>query len=209
MKLIKAILINLTLVLAACTSNNQVTFYLLKAMPSTSLKSAQNNVLMTGITILVKPAKFPEYLDRPQMVLRENDYKLQITEQHRWAEPIKNDFTRVLVENLNSRIAPSNARVYSKLDGSKPNHQLSIEVFQLDINMDDEAILKVEWSLLSTGKKAKLIKRQNSKYKVLVDDKSYESGVKAQSKAIALLADQIAKTIHTLTIKPEIEFGQK
>ena len=63
-----------------------------------------------------------------------------------------------------------------------------------EVTMDDQAILKVEW-LLSAGGKTKVIKRQKNEYRVSVDKKSYESGVEAQSKAIALFADQVAKTI--------------
>ena len=198
MKFIKRIIIiNLILVIVACTSNNSATFYLLKAIPSDNLKLAQNKNSMEKITVLVKLLNFPEYLDQPQMIIRENDYKLQINEDHRWAEPIKNDFTRVFVKNLDSRITPNDARVYSKLDGSKPDYQLSIEVFQMDVNMNDEAVLKTEWSL-STGKKAKLVTRQNNEYIVPIKNNSFESGVEAQSKAIGLLADQIAETIRTL-----------
>lgn len=194
----RVIIINLVLLLVvACTSNNSATFYLLKPIPSSNLKLIQNNDATAKITVLVKLVNFPEYLDQPQMVIRENDYKLQINEDHRWAEPIKNDFTRVFVKNLNSRITPNDARVYSKLDGSKPDYQLSIEVFQMDVNMDDEAVLKSEWSL-STGKKAKLVTRQNNEYIVPIKNNSFESGVEAQSKAIGLLADQIAETIRTL-----------
>ncbi len=198
MKFIKQIIIiSLILVIVACTSNNSATFYLLKAIPSDNLKLAQNKNSMEKITVLVKLLNFPEYLDQPQMIIRENDYKLQINEDHRWAEPIKNDFTRVFVKNLDSRITPNDARVYSKLDGSKPDYQLSIEVFQMDVNMNDEAVLKTEWSL-STGKKAKLVTRQNNEYIVPIKNNSFESGVEAQSKAIGLLADQIAETIRTL-----------
>jgi uncharacterized lipoprotein YmbA len=191
------IIINLTLVIVACTSSNTATFYLLKPIPSSNSKLVQNNSATTKITVLVKLVSFPQYLDQPQMVIRKNDYKLQINEDHRWAEPIVNDFTHVFVKNLDSRIAPSDARVYSRLDGVKPDYQLSIEVFQMDVNMDDEAVLKAEWSL-STGKKAKLITRQSSECKVTIKDNSFESGVEAQSKAIGLLADQIAQTIRTL-----------
>ena len=192
------IIINLVLLLVvACTSNNSATFYLLKPIPSSNLKLIQDNDATAKITVLVKLVNFPEYLDQPQMVIRENDYKLQINEDHRWAESIKNDFTRVFVKNLDNRIAPSSTRVNSKLDGSEPDYQLSIEVFQMDVNMDDEAVLIAEWSL-STGKKAKLITRQSNEYKMPIENNSFESGVEAQSKAIGLLADKIAEYLRTL-----------
>lgn len=198
MNFIKAILfVSLSLLLVACTSNHRITFYLLRAIEPVHFAPHQDNSQLTGITVLVKPAIFPEYLDRPQMVVRESQYKHQILEQHRWAESLKYDFTRVFTENLDTRIVSGSASVYSKIDKSKPDYQLSIEVLQMDVNMNDQAVLRVDWSLL-TGKKAKLIKRQNSKFSLPVENNSHESGVEAQSKAIALLADEIAESIRTL-----------
>jgi uncharacterized lipoprotein YmbA len=191
MKFLKgSLIVSFILLLMACTSTQKTNFYLLKAIPDTDLKISS----ITGVTILVQQPTLPEYLDQPQMVLRENDYKLQMNEDHRWAEPIKNNFTRVFVENLNTRVAPSNASVFSELGRLNPDYQLSIKVLQMDVNMDDKAVLKTEWALYN-GKEEKLIKRQNSSYTLPVDTKSYESGVEAQSKAIALLAEEIAETI--------------
>ncbi len=185
-----SLIVSFILLLMACTSTQKTTFYLLKAIPDTDLKISS----ITGVTILVQQPTLPEYLDQPQMVLRENDYKLQMNEDHRWAEPIKSNFTRVFVEDLDARVAPSNASVFSELGGLNPNYQLTIKVLQMDVNMDDKAVLKIEWALYN-GKKERLIKRQKSNYTLPVDNKSYESGVEAQSKAIALLAKEIAETI--------------
>lgn len=191
MKFLKgSLIVSFILLLMACTSTQKTTFYLLKAIPDTDLKISS----ITGVTILVQQPTLPEYLDQPQMILRENDYKLEMTEDHRWAEPIKNNFTRVFVENLNTRVAPSNASIFSELGRLNPDYQLTIKVLQMDVNMDDKAVLKAEWALYN-GKEEKLIKRQNSTYTLAVDNKSYESGVEAQSKAIALLAEEIAETI--------------
>ena len=193
MKLKKRILlISLPLILVACFPGKPTNFYLLKAMKTTH--SGQNEPRFEKSTVLVKPVKFPEYLEKPQMVIRENNYKLQLSEYHRWAEPLKDNFTRIFIENLNTRIAPGNAVVYSELDGIEPNYQLSIEVLRMDVNTNDQAVLRVKWLLLA-GKNDKRIKRLNNEYSIPIKNESFESGVEAQSKAIALFADQVAEAI--------------
>ena len=193
MKLKKRILlISLPLILVACFPSKPTNFYLLKAMKTTH--SGQNEPRFEKSTVLVKPVKFPEYLEKPQMVIRENNYKLQLSEYHRWAEPLKDNFTRIFIENLNIRIAPGNAVVYSELDGIEPNYQLSIEVLRLDVNTNDQAVLRVKWLLLA-GKNDKRIKRLNNEYSIPIENESFESGVEAQSQAIALFADQVAEAL--------------
>ena len=86
------------------------------------------------------------------------------------------------------------AVVYSELDGIEPNYQLSIEVLRMDVNTNDQAVLRVKWLLLA-GKNDKRIKRQNNEYSIPIDDESFESGVEAQSIAIAQFADRVAETL--------------
>ncbi len=188
----------LTLSLLSCASYQQTTYYLLTTIepesvtPTLEIKS--NSTLMR---VLVKNIKFPDYLNRPQMVLREGNYKLELSEYHRWAEPLKDDFTRVFIKNLNARVIPNIASDFAGLEGVKPSHQLSIEVLRMDVNTNNQAILKTRWSL-STEKNNGLIKNKKGEFSIPINNKSHESAVEAQSKAIALFADQIATTLQML-----------
>jgi uncharacterized lipoprotein YmbA len=196
MKLKNTILfLSLSFILVACFSSRPTTFYLLRAIETS--KPGHNKPQLEKITVFVKPVKFPEYLDRPQMIIRENEYKLQFSENHRWAEPLKDNFTQVFIENLNTRLAPGNAIMYSELHGLKPDTQLSIEVLRMDVDTNYQAVLRVKWTLL-TEKNGRRIKRLRNEYNIPVEDKSYESAVEAQSKAIAQFADQVAATIETI-----------
>jgi len=182
----------LSFFLVACSSHQATSFYQLKALDSVNptLKQPPSE----AITILVMPIKFPEYLDRPQMVVRDNDFKLQLSEKHRWAEPLKNEFSRVLLENLNNRIAPSSALVYSELNGLQPNISVAIEVLQLDVNTDNQATLSVKWAYW-IGKNTQKTTRLSNKYTVTVNNKNYQSRVEAQSQTITLYANELVKTI--------------
>jgi len=188
------------LFLEACTSTQPTTFYLLKTLPPSQNEQKESGNI--AFNIFIKPVKFPEYLDRPQMVYRESEYTLLLSEYNRWAAPLKENFTQVFIENLNARITPGHAMVYSDLDKIKPNYQLSIEVLRMDVDLKNQAVLKVKWTLMA-GNNTQWIQRLHNEYSIpIVSDKFYESGVEAQSKAIALFADNVAEILwSTQTIK--------
>ena len=67
----------------------------------------------------------------------------------------------------------------------------------MDVSSNNQAVLKVRWSLLSVEDES-LLNNQDDEYTLSINDKSHESGVEAQSKLIALFADQVAESIRLL-----------
>ncbi len=181
-------------VLVACSSHQPSSFYQLKAIETSNIRQTLSP--NQEITILLTKIKFPEYLDRPQMVIRDNDIKLQLSEYHRWAEPLKNEFSRVLIENLNKQLVPGNAVQYADLNGVEPSLSLSVEVLQLDVNTDNQAILIVKWAYWLENS-TKNINRLTSKYKVAFSNTGYQAKVKAQSQAIALFSTELVNTLNS------------
>ena len=192
----KGIYLFCLLTITACTPKQHTSFYLLKSIASVEQETRKYLPLNQTI-VLVKTIKFPDYLDRPQMVLRENEYKFKLSEYHRWAEPLQEDFTRVLIENIHTRVPMVNTLPYSELKGKKATHKLWIEVLQMDVSSTNQAVLKVRWSLLSVDDDS-LLNKQDDEYTLFINNKSHESGVEAQSKLIALFADQVAESIRLL-----------
>lgn len=190
---LKKILLYLALpfLLIACSSSSSTQFYLLKAINPENIEV--NKPRSKNLKVLVNPIKFPEYLDRPQMVIRDSSYKLKLSENHRWAEPLNNEFTRVLVKNLSIRIAPNHVLEYSELNGSQPDIHLSIKVLRLDVNADDQAILSVKWAYWLGNNAA--INRFSNEYSIPIKNNTYDSKVEAQSQAIALFTDELAKKL--------------
>lgn len=187
----------MALALSACTANKKTTFYLLKSIePSTSL-TQNNNTEQKPRHIYLNTVKFPDYLDRPQMVLREDDYQLQFNEFHRWAEPLSDNFTQVLSENLTARLDPPYTVITDALHRTEASYQLLITVLRLDVSTDNQAVLKTKWRLLSKSDHV-LIDYQTDQWRIPIKKTHYRSGVEAQSKAIALFTDQIAKAILAL-----------
>jgi len=68
----------------------------------------------SGLAVEVLPVRVPDLLQRPQMVLSQGPGAVQLSETHRWANPLDQDMQRVLVQNL-SLLLGSDAVVASPL----------------------------------------------------------------------------------------------
>ena len=87
----------LVVCLSACAGKSASSkFYVLSPLPQSKLSAAE------GTTIGVFPVAMPDYLDRPQIVTRVSENEIKLDEFSRWAEPLKENFYSVLVENLST-----------------------------------------------------------------------------------------------------------
>ena len=124
----------------ACATSRQTDFYLLKA----TLPDRSDAVLMQpDSTLCIKTIHLPEYLDRPQMVVRDPGYRLQLSEFHRWAEPLRDNFARVLTENLEARLIQKGIGVRGGGCRGMADYQLGLEIVSFETESKGNAILKV------------------------------------------------------------------
>ena len=86
-----------------CADTRPSRFYLLSALsPTQSAREEQ------GVSIGIGPIAFPTYLDRPQIVTRGGQNRIYFGEFDRWAEPLEENFARVLAKNLGELMATDN-----------------------------------------------------------------------------------------------------
>ena len=91
------LLLATALLTSACASSPPSQFYLLEAAPATATFSAASTTApRLGIGAIV----LPDYLNRPQIVLRDHGGRLLLRERERWAEPLEDGVRRTLGENL-------------------------------------------------------------------------------------------------------------
>ena len=83
--------------LGACASTPS-RFYILNTL--TASETIPATAAARGPVIGVGPITFPKYLDRPQIVTRASRHQLTLGEFDRWAEPLQDNVSRVLAENL-------------------------------------------------------------------------------------------------------------
>lgn len=98
--------------------------------------------------ILVRNVDFPDFLARPQMVIRYPGNEVFFEEYHRWAEMPQAGFKRVLRHGLIESLgAPFVAPEESSM-GSSADWVLSVDVLDFSWHIaTEEVVLEVQWML--------------------------------------------------------------
>ena len=142
----------------------------------------------------VFPVRLPDYLDQPQIVTRVSPNELRKSEFDRWAEPLKENFTRVLVENLLSLLGSDKVLAMPRTINISITRTVFVEVFQFDGNSGGEVVLFARWSLFQNNFKTPL-QTKTSTFKESAEGPGYEPLVAAGSRALASLSREIAVAI--------------
>src|SRR5262249_57455732 len=79
----------------------------------------------------IGPIKFPGYLDRPELVTRSSPNRFEVAENDRWAEPLEENFVRVLTRNLAALMKSDRIVTYPWAPSLRPSRQLLIEMLLL------------------------------------------------------------------------------
>jgi uncharacterized lipoprotein YmbA len=183
------LLLVLGIALCACAGKSASSkFYVLSPLPQSKPTGKD------GIAVGVYPISMPDYLDRPQMVTRVNDNEITLDEFNRWAEPLKENFYTVLVDNLSTLLNSEKViKTAQRLRIPIALH-VGVEVLQFDGPLGGDVVLSVKWGLLEEeGKKLLMAKR--SAFREPTGAATYEALVAAQSRAVAALSREIAEAI--------------
>lgn len=183
----------LWVVQSGCGSSPPARFYVLSSPAATgpeTKRSADEGCLSIGIG----PIKIPDYLDQPQIVTRTSPNEIMLAEFDRWAERFKDNFTRVFAKNLSNLLCTKAIVVFPWRAGFPIDYRVEIEVLRLDGSLGGDVSLEAWWMLL-TGDGKKMVLTKKSTFTEAVAGKDYRSLVSAQSRAVAGLSQEIAKTI--------------
>ncbi|MBW2072873.1 MAG: membrane integrity-associated transporter subunit PqiC, partial [Deltaproteobacteria bacterium] len=136
----------------------------------------------------------PDYLDRPQVVTRSSKNELHIAEFAVWAEPLENNFRRVLAENLALLLPTERLLTYPWDANTTLDYQIVIDVSRFDAELSGSAVLVVRWSILGENGRKVYIARESTLRKVLAVN-SYEALASAESSLLATFSQEIVKTL--------------
>lgn len=184
------------LALAGCLGgpSGPTNFYMLSALsPSpdgTSAATAEGRIRIGLATVVV-----PEYLNRNEIVVNLDNTVYRLAEFNQWAEPLNDNLTRVLEENLTHLLRDDSIDVFLTTDSSIPtDYRLEVDVLRLDGNLGVQATLVAQWALLE-AEKDELILMQRSEYQEPAADNTYKGLVLAKSRSIEKLSRDMAVAI--------------
>ena len=170
-------------------------FFALTSLPrtgQTAQDAAETNQLVLGIG----PIKFPGYLDRQQMVTRISQNRFAVAENDRWAEPLEENFSRVLSQNLSILLQTDRIVSYPWVRSQQPTYQVQVEVLRFERNEEQTVELWARWTILDDARKT--IGFKEFYLTKPVRDKSTEASVAALSEAVADLSRDIASAIRNV-----------
>jgi uncharacterized protein len=174
-------------------------FFTLSAIPVAD-GAASDPTHREKISLGVGPIKFPGYLDRQEIVVRSAQNRFQVSEYERWAEPLDENFTRVLSQNLAILLQTDWIVPYPWLNSRKPNFQIEIEVLHFEPNAARDVQLAARW-LVIDGRNKQPLNLKESRLTRHVNQGSIDASVAALSEAVADLSREIANAVTAINSK--------
>jgi hypothetical protein len=178
--------------MSGCARTSPITYYQLSAIdagrPAMAAGAVGDAVIGLG------PVRLPELLDRPQIVIRTGSNRLQLADDHRWAESLAENISRVLRENLAARLATERILYYPWSQAAAVDYQIVIEILRFEGEGYNEAHLEAIWSI--QGRKGKiLLPQRRVKYQVVSATPDFEGLVQALSESLSQLCREIANQL--------------
>jgi uncharacterized lipoprotein YmbA len=178
------------LAVAGCAVTPPPDFYQLDESASTRLSGLER-----GIAIGVGPVNLEPYLDRPQIVIRGAGHKLELSEFNRWAEPLKDSISRVIIINLSNML--ESTRVFKVPRRNKTislEFRIEIDIARFDGELGANALLVARWTLYGRQEKALLTKV--SIIRVSSGGEGFDNLIAAQNRTLQNLSQEIVDAIN-------------
>jgi hypothetical protein len=191
-RLFGAALLAVMLVQSGCGTTPPTKFFVLSpaaTLPAPAPDGAR--VLRLG----VGPVDLPEYLDRPQIVTRTANSELRLADDRRWAEPLRDNFTRVLSDNLSTALGTTEVHTFPWWPSQPIDYQIIVKVLRFEGDTSGNVTLVARWTIRG-GPERKILFWQQSVVSVPISSpNNYDSLVAASSAALAQLSGEIAAAI--------------
>jgi uncharacterized lipoprotein YmbA len=192
-RLARVTLVAALLGLGACASTPS-RFYLLTPLSASATIPA--TTAAQGPVIGMGPITIPKYLDRPQIVTRAGGNQLTLGEFDRWAEPLQDNVSHVLGENLARLVPTDHILLHTWPRSANLDYQVQVEVRQFEGAWGGESTLLALWSVLDEAERPLLTQRAS--LQAPVGGRDYEAMVQALNQLLGTLSRDIAAAIQRL-----------
>ena len=146
-----------------------------------------------GPTVGVGPVVIPAYLDRAPIVVRVVGDEVRLSEEHRWAESLRDGIARVVAENLSAMIPTEAIVLYPWKTPWTIQYRVTFEVLRLDGPLGGLMVLNARWRLLDGTGKELVLRAVNLSEPA--GDATHGALVAAQSRLLTRVSRDIAAEI--------------
>lgn len=173
--------------LAACSGSTKTVYHTLAAA-DVAVKVAKPAVAVPSLG--VGPVKVPTLLDRRGVVLRKDQYTVEVSELHEWGGELEDEFLTTLAQHLQLRLPDTQVRLVPWELEQTPLYQVTVTVLQFDGMPAGKARLRGRWQL-QLAKTGKGVRSSLFDLERPVGADSVDAIVRAQSQLLNELADQM------------------
>ncbi|HNS15891.1 MAG TPA: PqiC family protein [Syntrophorhabdaceae bacterium] len=189
----------IALLVSGCGSSAPSRFYTLSSLkPAEPVQQPAGEKINTIVRI--GPVDIPDYLDRPQIVTRTGQSELAIAEFDRWGGSLRNDVSRVLIENLSSIFIAGGVTVVPWKQFAPGAYRVPLTITRLDVTPGKSLYLKAQFSIIDKDGKTVTVIRETSISRP-VDGTGYNVVVNAISDALAELSREVAGSVRSAIAK--------
>jgi len=186
------IVFTVILLMMGCTRTEPVSYYQLSAFDNGHASIAGNAI---GDSIIgIGPIRLPEYLDRQKILIRLGDNQLQLLDNHRWIEPLTDNISSVLREDLAILFNTERLLLYPWDRNTSVSYQLIINLVHFEAIGYQKAHLEAIWSILDVNGNI-LLSEKRSNYNVAIASPDEKGIASALSETLELLCRQIVQEL--------------
>ncbi len=166
------------------------------ASPLLSMAAPASPAMTTPVVVGVGPISIPAYLDRSSIVARTGDVgEVELSDEHRWAEPLRDGIARILAGNLSGMIPTDAVAIFPWRTPWTVQYRVTVDILRFDGALGRSAVLDARWRLLDGA--GKELTRRPVHLEETCADATYGALVSAHDRLLASLSRDIAAEIRS------------
>jgi uncharacterized lipoprotein YmbA len=180
--------LGLLVFLAGCSSPDP-TYYTLQVVPGSQMPGLPG-------TVEVRRPGLAGYLDRADIVLKSESYKLSLNSQKQWAEPLGDMIGRVLTQDLSQRLPGKSVFTQSGAITADADMRVEVDIQAFDADGSGDVVLTAQLAI-EGGISHHPLSTRHVSLRAPLAGPGEAAQVAAMSGLLGTLADQIATDLST------------
>ena len=190
-------LLALTLILTGCIGGGgktSVKYYLVDPVAAGFMEEEAERQLAIEILDL----HIPQYLQRFQLVTRDGDNRIKLSDSNQWAENLRKNLLRTLASNLATRLSTIDIGTPLNRSASEPDYRLHVHITRFERNASGRVELKGRWQVANADDEDLGMHFAALEGGEVISDGDYDQVVADMQELFAEFCDRIADSIKAL-----------
>ncbi|WP_419176572.1 PqiC family protein [Desulfosediminicola sp.] len=185
--------------LTGCTGKSEPTsFFMLRSIDEISDTIAGEVIVGSDISVMVGPVTISNYLDRSQIIGRQEGVEVLVHDFDHWAEPLDKNVARVLMANLSTLLGTAKVYDFENSISAHPKFQVQVEIGRFDFSENGTAVFVAYWTIYDAN--GTPLSRNKTVMTEDVTGRGMASRVAAQNRVVTDFSRVVARKLAELNI---------